>query len=437
MLRWAIYTRKHDTALILWEYTESPLISSLGATGIYESIIISLSTNDQRRFLASCKKDFESLAIEMLATIYNRREDLAATVLKDTKHESWENICPLSLALKASDQRFVAVPVVQQLITKVWVGEEKLKKKYVRVEDKLFGERSPRFKFYLYYILYFPFLILYSFFTLFVMDHDRFDNGLAIIIDFVIFLFVLSLLMRRIVDLIITKLILKQGKAISLESMAHFWYLFGTATVVIHVVGFVIRLFGGQAADPIYQPSASGSNETRSSSDPLEQIKIGSSAILSSANTFTTGAKTLYCIAIYCFWFQVWELLVLIPRLGPYIYLIGGMLSHFFSFLIILIVVMFGYVVASQSIIFPQRDFEWLVVRDLLYYPYFQLYGELFLTETTGAGGDEISGCVDKVVRTKEGIWCPQHNALATVFLGIYLMLGIIMLVNLLIAVFR
>ncbi len=47
--------------------------------------------------------------------------------------------------------------------------------------------------------------MLYSVFTMFLMDHTEVDNGKANIVDFVLFLFVLSILLRRIVDALIGK----------------------------------------------------------------------------------------------------------------------------------------------------------------------------------------------------------------------------------------
>ncbi len=54
-------------------------------------------------------------------------------------------------------------------------------------------------------VMYFPFLVLYSVFTMFLMDHTEEDKGKAGIVDFVLFVFVLSILLRRIMDALIGK----------------------------------------------------------------------------------------------------------------------------------------------------------------------------------------------------------------------------------------
>jgi hypothetical protein len=46
-------------------------------------------------------------------------------------------------------------------------------------------------------------------------------------------------------------------------------------------------------------------------------------------------------------------------------------------FLLVLIVFLLAYGVASQSLLFRQRDASWDILRDIVFYPYWQLYGEL------------------------------------------------------------
>lgn len=46
-------------------------------------------------------------------------------------------------------------------------------------------------------------------------------------------------------------------------------------------------------------------------------------------------------------------------------------------FLLVVIVFLLAYGVASQSLLFRQRDASWDILRDIVFYPYWQLYGEL------------------------------------------------------------
>ncbi len=53
-------------------------------------------------------------------------------------------------------------------------------------------------------------------------------------------------------------------------------------------------------------------------------------------------------------------------------------------FLIILVVFIIAYGIASQAILYPNSDFNWSLVRDVFRKPYWQMYGELFLEEIEG-----------------------------------------------------
>ena len=50
----------------------------------------------------------------------------------------------------------------------------------------------------------------------------------------------------------------------------------------------------------------------------------------------------------------------------------------------IMLVFLLGYGVAIQAILYPIREPYWMIFRDIVYYPYWQIYGELFLEEIAG-----------------------------------------------------
>ena len=55
------------------------------------------------------------------------------------------------------------------------------------------------------------------------------------------------------------------------------------------------------------------------------------------------------------------------------------------QYLLILVVFLFAYGVSSQSLMYPVRQNpSHLIIRDIIYYPYWQIYGELYLEELEG-----------------------------------------------------
>ena len=53
-------------------------------------------------------------------------------------------------------------------------------------------------------------------------------------------------------------------------------------------------------------------------------------------------------------------------------------------FLVILVVVIFAYGVASKTLRYPNDTVEWTLIKDVVYLPYWQMYGELMLETVEG-----------------------------------------------------
>ena len=53
-------------------------------------------------------------------------------------------------------------------------------------------------------------------------------------------------------------------------------------------------------------------------------------------------------------------------------------------FIAILLVVLLAYGVASQALLYPNSEATWYLLKDIVYKPYWQMYGELFLDELEG-----------------------------------------------------
>ena len=52
--------------------------------------------------------------------------------------------------------------------------------------------------------------------------------------------------------------------------------------------------------------------------------------------------------------------------------------------MLILAVFVFGYGVAAQALRYPNAELSWNILRNVVYMPYWHIYGELFLDEMQG-----------------------------------------------------
>lgn len=59
-------------------------------------------------------------------------------------------------------------------------------------------------------------------------------------------------------------------------------------------------------------------------------------------------------------------------------------LTDLLFFISLLVVFLISYGIAAQSLLYPNATLSWNILRDVLYMPYFNIYGEFNLDEVRG-----------------------------------------------------
>ena len=120
-------------------------------------------------------------------------------------------------------------------------------------------------------------------------------------------------------------------------------------------------------------------------------------------------------------------------------------IPEIFSFMMLLIVFILAYGVAIQAIIDPYRELSWQklseIIQDIFLLPYWQMYGELSLESLEvidSTGCSNVSNLNSEMTCATAPDWqnLRSSKTIAPLFLGIYLLIGNVMLLNLLIAIF-
>ncbi|CAG2185727.1 unnamed protein product [Mytilus edulis] len=164
--------------------------------------------------------------------------------------------------------------------------------------------------------------------------------------------------------------------------------------------------------------------------------------IMHAEGTKAMEAKSIFCINAVVFYIKVLEIYTVNSRLGPKMVMIKKMMLELVMFILVLTIFLLAYGVASQGLMHLQRKSEWQILTDVVYFPYWQLYGELSLEEIQDDDHCKylnMTDTCDKVNKTDmyDESYCRQYHGLVPVFLAAYLMIGNILLLNLLIAIFR
>ncbi len=112
-------------------------------------------------------------------------------------------------------------------------------------------------------------------------------------------------------------------------------------------------------------------------------------------------------------------------KIGPKMSMIANMLWGLVIFLFILLVFLIPYGVASQAMLYPNTDdFNLEMLKNIIYYPYYRIYGELFLEESEG----QRDGCNSSI--PGDGINCPVYNVMPPFLLAVYMVVVFFLDIN-------
>ena len=188
-------------------------------------------------------------------------------------------------------------------------------------------------------------------------------------------------------------------------------------------------------------------------------IFIGSFVLKNFLATFMY-ARILFAINGFLLYVRLLRVYHTSFSLGPKLIIFQKMLPQLYTFLVLLIIFILGYGMASQALITPGAKFKsafignYNLVEGVLFAPYWQMYGELNLDEIDdkiekrGTRSLNISLTdpdfekIEKRNCTQEEIdqgYCEDfssYNYVVKAMLGVYMLIGNVMLLNMLIAIF-
>ncbi|XP_052709281.1 transient receptor potential cation channel subfamily M member-like 2 isoform X1 [Crassostrea angulata] len=150
-------------------------------------------------------------------------------------------------------------------------------------------------------------------------------------------------------------------------------------------------------------------------------------------------ARRLYSLTLGMYFFRFLQYFEADKNIGPKVTMISRMLNDLKFFLLILLVFILSFGVTYQANLYPNAPQEWSVLQDVLYHPYWQMYGELFLENKEGKDPSEDLGTCTKnetLWRSGEKERCPEKSFLVVLLMAVFLLLTNVLLLNLLIAMF-
>ncbi|XP_076855162.1 transient receptor potential cation channel subfamily M member 6 isoform X2 [Brachyhypopomus gauderio] len=453
---WAVLMRRQQMALFLWQHGEQAMARAVVACRLYRA----MATEAKERIMGDSiaeelKKfslEFGQLAVDLLDKAFKENERMAMKLLT-SEMADWSNFTCLQMAVASGLRPFVAHSCTQMLLTDLWMGHLNMRKNScVKIivsillpmaiqllefksqaemshipqthEALQFGGEAgfpgatptetavqaeqcdaesgrscalcraglavrwlswarkvydfynaPVVKFWFHTMSYLAFLMLFSYTVLVKMDRR------PSVAEWLVIAYIFSTAVEKAREVGVSEP-RKFRKKLKVW-FSEYWNTSDFFAILLFFTGLALRC----------QP------------DPAH-----------------TAGRLIYCLDII-FWFvRLMDLLAINQQAGPYLTMITKMMSNMFYIVIIMGIVLVSFGTPRWSILKPNEEPSWDLLKQVLFQPYFMMFGEVY------AG--EINPC-------EEDPDCPPGSFLNPLLQAVYLFMQYIIMVNLLIAFYN
>ncbi|KAM8886032.1 transient receptor potential cation channel subfamily M member 6 isoform 2-T4 [Spinachia spinachia] len=455
---WAVLHQRQQMALFLCQHGEEVLARAAVAFKLYRSMAhearqSSMDDHISERFKTH-SLEFGQLAVDLLDCAFRQNEQMAMKLLT-SEMEAWSHFTCLQMAVSSCHRPFVSHSCTQTLLTDLWTGPLNMRKNsFVKIilslllppailllefkskaemchvpqshEAMLFGlepvksappdegsrdaERglssrgrglshvsetvssttllclswmtrvydfyaAPVVKFWFHTIFYLIFLMLFSYVVLVEMQ-DR-----PSVQEWLVIAYIVSTAVEK-----TREVLMSEPRKLSQKLkiwFSEYWNISDVIAILFFLTGLTLRWY---------------------------------------ANPYRAAGRIIYCLDII-FWFvRVLDLLAVNQHAGPYLTMITKMTSNMFFIVVMMAIVLLSFGVSRKAILSPDEEPSWSLARDIVFQPYWMIYGEVYASE--------IDPCDD-------GQPCPPASFLVPFLQAVYLFFQYIIMVNILIAFFN
>ncbi|KAG9352239.1 hypothetical protein JZ751_020652 [Albula glossodonta] len=466
LLVWAVLMKRQKMSLFFWQHGEESMAKALVACKLCRSMGYEAKksdvVDDTSEELKEYSNEFGTLAVDLLEQSFRQDETMAMKLLT-YELKNWSNSTCLKLAVSSRLRPFVAHTCTQMLLSDMWMGRLNMRKnswykvilsilvppailmleyktkaemshipqsqdahqmtmedsehnfqntaediqmdvfKEVRLNDNIEAKSETEIhvrprrlpitrKFYAFYhapivkfwfntLAYLVFLMLYSYVVLVQMPPRPSPQEWGVI------LYIFTSAIEKIREMFMSEAG-KIGQKIKVW-FSDYFNISDTLAIVTFFVGFGLRFGTG--------------------------------------DVFIAG-RIVYCLNIIFWYVRLLDILAVNQQAGPYVMMIGKMVANMFYIVVIMIVVLLSYGVPRQAILYPEEEPSWKLAKEVVFQPYWMMYGEVYAYEIDVCANNSESA-VQSLCRP--GVW------LTPLLQAVYLFVQYILMVNLLIAFFN
>uniref|UniRef100_A0A672JR38 non-specific serine/threonine protein kinase n=1 Tax=Salarias fasciatus TaxID=181472 RepID=A0A672JR38_SALFA len=466
LLVWAVLMKRQKMSLFFWQHGEENMAKALVACKLCRSMGYEAKksdvVDDTSEELKDYSNEFGTLAVDLLEQSFRQDETMAMKLLT-YELKNWSNSTCLKLAVSSHLRPFVAHTCTQLLLSDMWMGRLNMRKnswykvilsilvppaillleykskaemahipqsqddhqmtmedsehnfqniaediqmdvfKETRTHDhvevkndmeihvrsrklpltrKIYAfYHAPIVKFWSNTLFYLGYLMLYTYVVLVKMPTLPSPQ------EWVVILYIFTSAIEK-----IREMFMSEAGKISQKIKVWFSDYFNVSdflAIVTFFIGFGLRLAGGAAFVP---------------------------------------GRTVYCLNIIFWYVRLLDILAVNQQAGPYVMMIAKMVANMFYIVVIMAVVLLSYGVPRKAILYPDEEPSWTLAKDVVFQPYWMMYGEVYAYEI-----DVCANNSESAVKSlcKAGVW------LTPLLQAVYLFVQYILMVNLLIAFFN
>ncbi|EGW00527.1 Transient receptor potential cation channel subfamily M member 6 [Cricetulus griseus] len=411
LLVWAVLMKRQKMAMFFWQHGEETTVKAVIASILYRAMAReakeSNMVDDTSEELKNYSEQFGQLALDVLEKAFKQNEPMAMKLLT-YELKNWSNSTCLKLAVSGGLRPFVSHSCTQMLLTDMWMGRLKMRKNswlkiiisillppmILTLEFKSKAEmshvpQSQDFQFTwnysdqglnntkesAYEMAYLAFLMLFTYTVLVEMQPE------PSVQEWLVIIYIFTNAIEKVREICISE----PSKFTQKVKMwlSEYWNLIETVAIGLFSVGFGLRW----------------------GHPPLH-----------------TAGRLIYCIDII-FWFsRLMDFFAVNQHAGPYVTMIAKMAANMFYIVIMMAIVLLSFGVARKAILSPHEPPSWRLARDIVFEPYWMMYGEVYASEIDVCSGETS---------------CPPGSFLTPFLQAVYLFVQYIIMVNLLIACFN
>ncbi|NXH39793.1 TRPM6 protein, partial [Dicaeum eximium] len=454
LLVWAVLMKRQKMAMFFWQHGEEAMVKAVVACKLYRAMAHeakqSNMVDDTSEELKKYSKEFGQLALDVLDKAFKQNEQMAMKLLT-YELKNWSNSTCLKLAVSVRLRPLVSHTCTQMLLTDMWMGRLKTRKnswfkvimsillpptilmlefkskaemshvpqsqdfhqlwyhgeqcpvspkdtlrgydveKAVQKSDEsrtdggqgnLPGTRkiyefynAPIVKFWFHTMSYLAFLMFFTY-TVLVKMEPR-----PSVQEWLVIIYIFTTAIEKVREVFISE----PGKFCQKVKVwiYEYWNFTDSVAIILFMIGFGLRW----------------------SNPPVQTV-----------------GRLFYCLDIIFWYTRLLDLFAVNQHAGPYLTMIGKMTGNMFYIVIMMAIVLLSFGVSRKAILSPEEPPSWTLARDIVFQPYWMMFGEVYAGEIDVCETDED---------------CPPGSFLTPFLQAVYLFVQYIIMVNLLIAFFN